>query len=94
VEVIKKTPLESGCCASTGGKYAAEEVFKLRLAHLIMTGTPVEAKACLEAWAKVYGSGPGCRDNCLPRFIRFATGRLSKMDKGLVIAAVSPPQKA
>jgi len=90
VELIKKTPLKSKCCNCPGGKYFSEDVFRSRLVHLIMVGTPLEAKACSEAWVKEYGNSPECQEDCVLKFIRFA---VSKVDKGLVIPAVSPPQR-
>jgi len=76
VDVIRKTPLRSKCCHCPGGKYSGEEVFRLRLAHLIITGTPIEAGPCFRAWVNVYGHNPGCEENCVQKFIRLAISRV------------------
>jgi len=76
-EVIMQTPLRSKCCNCPGGKYFGEEVFRLRLAHLIITGTPVEAGPCFGAWVDVYGYNAECEESCAQRFIRFAISRVN-----------------
>ena len=89
-EVIKQTPLKSWCSDCPGSKSTAQEVFRLRLAYLIITGTPVDAGACVEDWVKVYGRNVECEKDCVPRFIHSA---ISRADKVLVKAEASPPQK-
>jgi len=76
VDVIRKTPFRSKCCNCPGGKYFGEEVFRLRLAHLIITGTPIEAGPCFKAWVGVYGHNAQCEENCVQKFIRFAISRV------------------
>ena len=77
VEVIRKTQFQLPCSGCRGGRFT-EEVFRLRLAHLIMKGTPVEVPACLGAWMKVYESNAECEDDCVPKFIRAAISRVNK----------------
>ena len=90
VEVIKKTPLQSRCCNCPGGKHFAEEVFRLRLTHLIITGTPVEAGPCFGAWVDVYGYNSDCEGDCVQTFIRFA---ISRVNKGLMKPGAFLPLK-
>jgi hypothetical protein len=78
VGVIKQTPLKSWCSDCPGTRYAAEEVSRLRLAHLVITGTPVEAGACFEAWVKAYGKNTDCEEDCIPKFIRSAITRVCR----------------
>ena len=66
------------------------EVFRLRLAHLIITGTPVDAGACAKAWAKAYGQNDECERDCVLKFICSA---ITRVDKGLVKPGASPLQK-
>jgi len=90
VEIIKQAPLKTNCYSCPGGIYGAEEVTRLRLAHLVMAGTPVEVKACVEAWVKAYGHNAECDEDCIPKFI---CSVISRVDKGLVKPGASPPQK-
>ena len=78
VEVIEKTPLQSKCSNCPGGKYFGQEVFRLRLAHLIIKGTPVEAGPCFGAWVDVYGYNAECQESCVRKFIRLAISRVSE----------------
>ena len=75
VKVIKKTQFTSVCYSCPGGKAYGGELFRLRLSHLIMTGTPVEVAACCEAWRKAYGRNTECKKNCVYRFIHTAISR-------------------
>ena len=86
VKIVNQTSLQSRCdsCAHVG------EIFRLRLAHLIITGTPVEAKACFSAWVKAYGPNTDCKEDCVLKFICIA---ISRVNKGLVKPCVSPLQK-
>ena len=90
VEIIKRTPLKSWCSDCPGMKRSMEEVSRLRLAHLIITGTPVEVGACFGAWVKAYGYNHECEEYCVPKFIFSA---ISRVDEGLVKTGPSPPQK-
>jgi len=90
VEVIKQTPLKSKCRDCPGWKSSAEELFRLRLANLIITGTPVEVQACFGAWARAYGYNVDCEGDCVLKFIYLA---ISRVDNGFVEPGVSPPQK-
>jgi len=90
VEIIKQTPLKLNCYSCPGGIYGAEEVTRLRLAHLVMAGTPVEVKVCVEAWVKAYGHNAECDEDCIPKFI---CSVISRVDKGLAKPGASPPQK-
>ena len=90
VEVIKQTPLKSKCYNCPGSRATAEEVFRLRLANLIVTGTPVEVQVCFGAWGKAYGRNADCEEDCVLKFIRLA---VSRVDKGFVKPGASPPQK-
>jgi len=89
VEIIQQTPVKSGCYHCPRGIYGAE-VFRLRLAHLVMTGTPVEAEACVEAWVKAHGHNAECEENCVLKFI---CSVISRVNKGLVKPGASPPPK-
>jgi len=89
VEIIRETPLQSRCCNCPGGKYFAEEVFRLRLTHLILTGTPVEAGPCFGAWVDVYGYNPKCEGDCVRKFIRFA---ISRVNNSFAKPGASPPK--
>ena len=91
VEVINQTPLKSKCSDCPGTRLVGQEIFRLRLAHLILTGTPVDARACLQAWVKAYGSIADCEADCVPKFIFSA---VSRIDKGSVNPVVSPPKKS
>lgn len=71
-EVIKQTPLKSWCSDCPGSRYVAQEVSRLRLAHLIITGTSVDAGACAGAWVKAYGRNSECEENCDLKFISSA----------------------
>ena len=90
VEVIKQTPLKSSCSSCPGGRRLAEEIFRLRLSHLIMSGTPVEAPACFEAWVEAYGLSSGCEDDCVVKFIRAAFFIVGKQ---LAPPGPTPPQR-
>ena len=89
-EVVKLTPLRSVCPHCRGGHFM-EEVFRLRLAHLITKGTPVEASACLRAWVKAYGLNAACQGDCVPKVILASIVKVCKFlaDPG----AESPPLK-
>ena len=87
VEVINSTPLRSRCSNCPGGKYFAEEVFRLRLAHLVITGTPIEAGPCFGAWVDVYGYNSECEGDCVRKFIGFAISRVNNS-----FAKLSPPK--
>lgn len=90
VEVIKQTPLESKCHNCPGWKSSTEEVFRLRLSHLIITGTPVEAEACFGAWVEAYGYNADCGEDCVLKFI---CSVIARVDRGLVKPCVSPLQR-
>jgi len=90
VEAIKKTGFQSWCYDCRWGGHSTTEVFRLRLAHLIMTGTPVGAGACAEAWMKAYGKNAECEGDCVLKFIYSA---LPRVDKGLVKPGAPPVQK-
>ena len=90
VEVIKQTPLKSICHDCPGSRASAEELFRLRLTNLIITGTPVEVQACFRAWVKAYGRNADCEKECVLKFIILA---VSRIDKGFVKPGASPPQK-
>ena len=62
----------------------------MRLAHLILTGTPLEAGACFEAWVKAYGRNAECMEDCVLKFIRSG---ISRANKGLVKPGETTPQK-
>ena len=89
-EIVKRTPLETWCYSCPGGVNATKEVVGLRLAHLILTGTPLEAGACFEAWVKAYGRSAECREDCVLKFIRSG---ISRANKGLVKPGEPTPQK-
>ena len=92
-EIVKWT-LGGSCCYSCLGRTTTtetEEVFRLRLAYLIVTGTPVEAGACSEAWVRAYGRNAECRDDCVSKFI---SSTISEFDRGrLAKLVVSAPRK-
>ena len=88
VEIVKQTSLKSRCDSCLGAPVG--EIFRLRLAHLIITGTPVEAKTCFSAWVKAYGPNTDCKEDCVLKFICIA---ISRVNKGLVKPCVSPLQK-
>ena len=90
VEVIKQTPLRSKCHDCPGWKSSAEVLFRLRLANLVIMGTPVDVKACFGAWVKAYGNNADCEADCVLKFIYLA---ISRVDKGFVKPSASPPQK-
>lgn len=90
VDAIKQTPLKSNCYSCPGGKRFAEEIFRLRLSHLITSGTPVEAPACFGAWVKAYGRNSDCEDDCVAKFIRAAIFRVGKQ---LASPDATPPQR-
>ena len=73
-----------------GWKSSAEEVFRLRLTHLIITGTPVDVQACFGAWVRAYGQNSDCGEDCMLKFIYLA---VSGVDNGFVKPGSSPPQK-
>ena len=77
VKVIKQTPLRSTCSECRRGRFT-EEAFRLRLAHLVMTGTPVQVPACVEAWVKAYGLNPECEGGCIAKFVQTAISRVAK----------------
>jgi len=78
VVVIERTPLKSWCSDCPGTKFTAEEVSRLRLAHLIITGTPVDVDACCRAWVEAYGRNSGCKESCIQKFIRFSISKVHK----------------
>ena len=90
VEVIKQSPLKSKCRDCPGWKSSMEELFRLRLANLVITGTPVDVQACFGAWVKAYGLNADCEGDCVLKFIYVA---ISRVDNGLVKPGASPPQK-
>ena len=90
VEVIDQTSLKSKCHNCPERKSSAEEIFRLRLAHLVITGTPVEAQACFAAWVKAYGYNGKCGEECVLKFI---CSVISRVDKGFVKPSASPLQK-
>ena len=71
-ELVKLTSHESRFYSCSGGTNTTEEVFRLRLAYLIVTGTPVEAGACSEAWVRAYECNVESRDDCVSKFISSA----------------------
>ena len=91
-KIVKRTPLEPSWCISCPGvTKTAEGVLRLKLAYLIVTGTPVKVGACSEAWVKAYGCNVECRA-CVSKFISSA---ISGIDKGsLAELVVSSPRKA
>ena len=101
VEAIEKTHFQQSCsnCKDkvlyVGTGSGKEERIKHRLAHLVTTGTPVEAKACVEAWEKAYGKanpydyGADCQ-SCIINFIYSA---IPGDDRGPVIPEASPSQR-
>jgi len=89
-EVIKQTPLKSWCSNCPRSKSTAQEASRLRLAHLIITGTLVDAGACAEAWVKAYGRNVECEKDCVLKFIHSA---ISRVDKALAKTEAFPPQK-
>ena len=91
VEVIEETPYKSTCSECPGGRHFAQEMFRMRLARLIMTNTPVDAEACVEAWVEAYGNNSGCEKGCVVKFICSA---ISRVDKGLVTRGASPLKSA
>ena len=76
-EAVKRTPLKRPCRGCRGGCFT-KEVFRLRLAHLIIKGTPVEVQACVGAWVNEFGPNPECEDDCVPKFIRAAISQVYK----------------
>ena len=88
VEVVNRTPLKSSCHSCPGGKRFAVEVFRARLAQIIMRGTPVMASACLEAWVKEYGHDSECENDCVVKFICRA---ISRVEKQLAKPETPPP---
>ena len=78
VEVVNRTPLKSRCHSCPGGKRFAVDVFRARLAQIIMKGTPVMAPACLKAWVKTYGHNSECENDCAVKFIHSAISRVQK----------------
>ena len=90
VEIINQTPLRSKCGDCPGSKSSVEELFRLRLANLIIMGTPVEVQACFRVWMKAYGQSANCERDCVLKFIYLA---VSRVDNGLVEPGASPPQK-
>ena len=89
-EIIKQTPLKSKCYNCPGSRSFMEEVFRLRLAHLVLTGTPVEAEACFQAWLKTYGHTADCEESCALKFICSA---ISRVNGGSVKSCIPPLQK-
>ena len=89
-EVIKQTLLKSWCSDCPGSRYVAQEVSRLRLAHLVITGTPVDVGACFGAWVEAYGHNTECEEQCVLKFIRSA---ISRVDNVLMGTEASPPQK-
>jgi hypothetical protein len=89
VKIIKQTPLEPPCVGCPRGRFV-EELFRLRLAHLVMRGTPVESIACSKAWIKAYGGDSGCEKDCVVKFISTA---ISRAGGELADPGTSPPQK-
>ena len=79
--VIKQTSLKSKCHNCPGSRLSMEEVFRLRLAHLILTGTPVEIQVCFRSWVKAYGKNSNCEEDCVLKFISSA---ISKVNGGSV----------
>ena len=90
VEIVKQTPLKSWCYSCPGERRFMEEMFRLRLAHLIIAGTPVEPEACSAAWVKAYEDNAECKEGCVLKFICSA---ISRVNKGLVKPGTSPPQQ-
>lgn len=90
VEVVNRTPLKSSCYSCPGGKSFAVEVFRARLAQILMKGTPVMASACLEAWVKTYGHNSECENDCVVKFICSA---ISRVEKQLAKPETPPPQR-
>jgi hypothetical protein len=80
VDVIEKTPLQPRCSNCQGEKRLGE-VFRLRLAHLITAGTPVEAGPCFGAWVDVYGYNAECKGDCVQKFIGSAISRVKDLIK-------------
>jgi hypothetical protein len=89
VEVIKQTPPLPTCGDCRGGRFT-EEVFRLRLAHLIMKGTPLEAPSCIGAWIKTYGLNSECDGDCVAKFIRIA---ITRVRKSLADPGTESPQR-
>ena len=89
-EIIKQTLLKSWCSDCPGSRYVAQEVSRLRLAHLVITGTPVDVGACFGAWVEAYGHNAECEEQCVLKFIRSA---ISRVDNVLMGTEASPPQK-
>ena len=87
--IIKQTPSFSWCSGCRWRFAAAEGVSGLNLAHLIITGTPVEAGACFGAWMKAYGPNSECNSDCVRKYINSA---ISKVKENLVKTGALPPQ--
>ena len=79
VQGIEGAPPRPMCVNCLSGNHHVQEVFRLRLVRLIMTGTPLDAAACLDAWRRNYGSqqcvNRGC---CVADFIRSAIPNLNR----------------
>jgi len=100
VEAIEKTHFQQSCfnCKQkvpygVGGiRSGKEEKIKHRLAHLVTTGTPVEAKACVEAWEKAYGKGNpyDYSADCQSCIINFIHSAIPGVDRGPVMPEASP----
>ena len=86
-EIVKQMPFKSMCGdCPRGPPRFVEELHKLRLVHLIMKGTPLAARACLDAWVKAYGLNTECEKDCVAKFILTA---ISVVPKGLAEPGVS-----
>lgn len=80
VQDIEGVPLRPMCVECLSGNHHAQEVFRLRLVRLIMTGTPVDAAACLDAWRRKYGSQRcASRGSCVVDFICSAIPNLNRV---------------
>jgi hypothetical protein len=87
-DIIKRIPFMTTCSSCPGGRFAGE-VFRLGLTNLIMKGTPLEARACLNAWVNAHGSNGQCKEDCAAKFIRAAISGISKRSNNLIV----PPSK-
>lgn len=90
VGVIMQTRLKSMCHNCPGSRASMEEVFRLRLTHLVLTGTPVVVSACFRAWVEAFGISADCEESCALKFIHSA---ISKVDGGSANPYISPPRK-
>ncbi|KAF9790857.1 hypothetical protein BJ322DRAFT_998673, partial [Thelephora terrestris] len=78
VEDIDGTPFKTGCYSCPGARRFTEEVFRARLARIIMMGTPAEFLPCFRVWVKTYGLNTDCETDCVRKFIRAAISRVGK----------------